>query len=588
MINFFLITLLIHCIVYKVYGKKTNVLACGLFGFISDDPMDFSKSKFNVLGILNEKRGVHSCGVSYDNEIYHGVFANKVWRDFSDNNVNATPTDLNNTVVIGHTRWATGGAHNTSNAHPFGFGTNEDGGYEMVGAHNGSLFNKEAIAAEFDVELKDKNRDKIDSEILLEAIYKNPHRIKEILEFYEGAAALMWYYADEPNTIFMYHGKSSTYKGYTHQTEERPMYYYQENFTRAVYFSSIEQSLNLINDDDGEVIELPFNQVIVFKDGQIQKNRTYDIDRSNQYHKKEKPVTSYTTRSYGSNFSAHTTYTNKSKGTNNTKSLNATNNRTSTSSNYVFPNLKNTIDTKGNFTMEKFRYNRYGALLNGVFTPLLDDPLFRLGSTKDEALKSFEKVALNRRYQDEPLLLYFYNGILLKDRIDYNYCMSKDSSILTMEKLSHMSVNPICSIIDKNPLLHYEGKYSTNSFIPFLSDKIVTTNFGKITHVKEAYADYQMNKPFMSEISKKVYNLIEDYKEDSKDGNQKDSEYVSIMMTEILEEMDTYEEDAAELLNSGYNKGILADTFKKINENIKTNFEKCLNRINSSQQLAEK
>ena len=225
---------------------------CGIFGWVGKDPKDFNNEKFNILGIFNDERGGHSCGVYHDGEIYAGVYQQKLFRDFIVDNPNFNPG--NQPIVIGHTRYATGGsAHTADNAHPFGFGSEqpEHGSlYSFVGVHNGSIipFSVTELAEKYNIEPNSSkiletgnkmNRKKIDSEILLESIYKS--KSFNPLNDYQGAAALIFSKTNEPNVCYFYHGKS--YKNASdlnnkHSTpvEERPLFYYQHD--KIIYFSS--------------------------------------------------------------------------------------------------------------------------------------------------------------------------------------------------------------------------------------------------------------------------------------------------------------------------------------------------------------
>lgn len=263
---------------------------CGLFGWSGKDPKKFNLDKFNILGVINEDRGTHSCGVSVDGEILVGVEELKVFRDFSANKKIALP--LAHSTVLGHTRHATVGVHDVRNAHPFGFGSTQDKKYQMIGAHNGSLLSdypdiatKRKIKKDYSF-LNDKNqiitRDKIDSEILLEALYVD--KDFSVLSEYNGAAALTWYYSDEPNVLYLFHGASAEDPNDKNIWIERPLFVYKES-KNSLYYSSIKTSLEVIGGTDETIVNVPHNTVFKITNGDFDKAETFQVDRSKNVHK---------------------------------------------------------------------------------------------------------------------------------------------------------------------------------------------------------------------------------------------------------------------------------------------------------------
>lgn len=279
---------------------------CGIFAWAGKNPKNFDKSKYDILGIYNIERGKDSCGVSYDGEIYPGVDSLKLYSDFMIKNP-VKPRKY--PVVIGHTRQASVGLVNAENAHPFGFGETEEGNFEFIGCHNGTLYNKEEIAKNFNIETyisleekKDngvivyKNRTKIDSEILLESIYTSKNF--KVLSQYNGAAALVFTNTLEPNVIYAWKGASKFYNYSTNKVvEERPLFYYRQS-KNSLYISSLEKSLCAIGGvSNKNVFSFDENTIYKITDGDIDNAEKIIVSRANATQKDS----SYSSYSYPSN-----------------------------------------------------------------------------------------------------------------------------------------------------------------------------------------------------------------------------------------------------------------------------------------------
>ena len=270
---------------------------CGIFAWSGKDPKKFNKDKFDKLGIFNIDRGKDSCGVSFDGEVYYGLNTEKLYSKFI---VNREIKPLKYPVVIGHTRQASvGNIVNERNAHPFGFGNNSEGNYEFVGCHNGTLYNHKDLASTFKIDTtetikvqSDHNpngfyesfRQKIDSEILLEIIYKTKNF--KVLSQYNGAAALVFTNTNEPNVIYVWKGASKWYD-YTnyHIEEERPLFYYKET-KNSLYISSIQESLETIG-GIANVNLFTFSPNTIYKitDGDVEHAEKTPISRNNAFQK---------------------------------------------------------------------------------------------------------------------------------------------------------------------------------------------------------------------------------------------------------------------------------------------------------------
>lgn len=297
-----LILLFVHYLQLYIVKPKHNKLYCGIYAWAGKDIKQFNADKFNILGLFNIERGKDSCGISYDGEIYTGIGKDKLYSDFileRDIQLTKYPT------IIGHTRQASyGNIVNEHNAHPFGFGENNNG-YEFIGCHNGTLYNDDVLAKRYNVETREEKitvnahgtktyeyRSKIDSEILLEIIYSS--KSFDVLAEYNGGAALVFSNTNEPNVIYVWKGASKEFN-YVSQPvkEERPLCYYKES-KNSLYISSLANSLLAIGGKLNKTV-FTFDENTVYKitDGDISKAVKIKVDREGATQKKEVPTTTY-------------------------------------------------------------------------------------------------------------------------------------------------------------------------------------------------------------------------------------------------------------------------------------------------------
>ena len=289
--NLVLILLIIGNFISLFNTPKLDTLNCGLFSYSGKSPVNWDKLK--ILGVINLERGKHSCGLSINKDVVIG-HANDTDENNDKNNTSEFPNfaasyhfsypenSITNTV-IGHTRKATVGAHSVNNAHPFKFDkkgdiientSNKEANF--IGAHNGSLKNWKDLANSYHINL---SKHDIDSKVLIAGVVKKQLKI---LNDYQGAAALTITDVNDPNSIWVYRGESKSHENAKNLTKERPLYYVTTD-DEGVYFSSIEDSLRIIQEPTwGEVKELPANELTYFKNGKIQSSKTLKVKRAIQ------------------------------------------------------------------------------------------------------------------------------------------------------------------------------------------------------------------------------------------------------------------------------------------------------------------
>lgn len=180
---------------------------CGLAGYFGTGTANPEKIK--MLLVVNEERGTHSTGLFGKKLIKEPVKASKFIQHPSFNYI------AESNIVLGHTRYATGGALTAENAHPFKI--NED----LVGTHNGWLVNT------YEIEKKYGVKEDVDSHALYQLIGK----LDDPLAFTkaEGAMALAFKYKN---------------KMYLYRRESRPLFIGKAD--NGYYYSSILESLRMI------------------------------------------------------------------------------------------------------------------------------------------------------------------------------------------------------------------------------------------------------------------------------------------------------------------------------------------------------
>jgi len=254
---------------------------CGLAAFVPKT----SKTGINLLAfksllIYNEERGKQSTGLWNNNS---GVIKDIIKAQEFTQNVNWRKLNRKS-VFLGHTRQPTFGYPVTmKGAQPIEFGN-------IVMVHNGTIYNKLDLAKKYGVKAE---HDDTDSIILAKILEKKEFGV---LEDYRGAAALMFVYLDDPNTMYFYKGASKRAEDAKDIFIERPLHVVE--MKEGLYFASLKEQLENVTLDDKEleaIEEVPHNKVFTISIGDnCEIKHVMDIERkqlqTDKLLRKDQPV----------------------------------------------------------------------------------------------------------------------------------------------------------------------------------------------------------------------------------------------------------------------------------------------------------
>jgi predicted glutamine amidotransferase len=387
-LNTILILLFLHTFIYwATKGGRKTVLSCGLFGYIGEkNNHSFSWDKFNYLGRDNDERGGDSIGRIVGDDMVKFVNSKKHKTTYEDFVINYKNGEEHH-MALGHTRKASIGGVSERTAQPIVLDIpTGEGLFAMV--HNGTIHNWKELAVKYGVQSEGKS----DSMVLAEIIMDNGYGV---LKEYIGAAALIIRDDRTPDTLFIFKGES---KNYSKATEERPLYFYQEDES-SMYISSREEGLYFIGGSVDDVFDFDTNTLYEIYEGRIVSETIYDRSENFQ----SVPVATTTHVHSHSNFGGknYKMYRDEwsSEGWNEAPVVESKNVNREVC---VVPNPWSKI------VVAKLRYWKYESnrfvKLNGIFH-ITEEGLLRNNPT-------YTKHERTRVY-------YFYNGVMLKDKQAY-------------------------------------------------------------------------------------------------------------------------------------------------------------------------
>lgn len=274
---------------------------CGIWGYNSSNQNKFNKYKFNSLGQYNDKRGGDSCGVVIINNeeisVNYGNDKEKLYTSLIESGVQI-PSQAH--IALGHARKASVGGIGERQAQPVIL-LDEDNNIDFVMIHNGTLLNYKEIANKYNVKFDDSDTD---SQVFGKVIYSVGFKV---FGEYTGAGAfVIWSKKLDPDAFFVFKGASLYYSDEDTLYIERPLFFLKEK--SSLWFSSMDESLKFINDNESKIIDVPYNKLIKVKDGNYKE--IGEFNRSSFYQTANPTKKNYTRYSgnYGNNYAYGNSY----------------------------------------------------------------------------------------------------------------------------------------------------------------------------------------------------------------------------------------------------------------------------------------
>lgn len=257
---------LIQILNYFYLKPKRNVLYCGLWCYVGNEPADPFKMK--ILAMYNLARGEHATGVCVNNVVAKST---KKATDFLKDNHKLldVSTTADNFTILGHCRQAT--AHydklNVDFAHPHKINLHDNPFLYLV--HNGTITNVDDLCQKYKL---DYNSSKYSDSIQIAKIITTTWNTEEMEIFrdYEGSATLVFYPHSMPNTLFV------------HRDQMRELFYWQASENQT-YISSVKEGLIVIGAEEADVKEFKHGILTEFVNGAIE--RTWDYSDKKPYSK---------------------------------------------------------------------------------------------------------------------------------------------------------------------------------------------------------------------------------------------------------------------------------------------------------------
>tara|TARA_R110001606_G_scaffold8292_4_gene36330 strand:+ start:967 stop:2628 length:1662 start_codon:yes stop_codon:yes gene_type:complete len=232
---------------------------CGIIGYNGKNKPNLLWLK--LISLYNDSRGGQGIGYSTNGTVYKSITPSTFSEYFQKENIKYL--GKNNTIIM-HTRKASVGNKSVANTHPFKVSE------RLIGVHNGTIRNVDEIVKSlttsgFKIDKTALNKMDTDSEKIFYLLSLTLNKTTEVLETYDGGAALMFYNPKKVNELFIFKGGSNT------GLEERPLYYMKDKKNTFVYLSSMEEPFKILQAEYPNLVigEVPVNKLVTLQDGKF-------------------------------------------------------------------------------------------------------------------------------------------------------------------------------------------------------------------------------------------------------------------------------------------------------------------------------
>lgn len=249
---------------------------CGLYGFIGLKPQPINITSFLALGVENDSRGGHGCGIFWDGKIEYGESSEKYFESFYEKS-ELLPTIKSAEILIGHDRKASVGGVSNEKLQPV-VHYDDDANIDFVLMHNGTITNHTELAKKYLSMEKEESDKYTDSQIMCQIVYT--HGFGVFAEYVGAGVFVMVDYRTPKRkpSVFVFKGKSKEHSYSKEAEEERPLYYIRTD--NGLWFSSIASYLNIMCfGTESEVYTFPSNKVLLINNNK-KLQLIEEIDRS--------------------------------------------------------------------------------------------------------------------------------------------------------------------------------------------------------------------------------------------------------------------------------------------------------------------